>query len=167
MENRDDLIRILSFLYGTMKASVPLLDLAFEKASGGLAEYFRHHREEEAGHDDMLRDDLHRLGVENIVIPHSATQCAGSQYYLIHHEGPELLLGYIRVLESSGIDPKEVDRLSTLHGTELTCLKHHAMHDPEHLQDIERMIVSMPDKTRDRIAWNEANTRYMLENARV
>lgn len=164
--NKEDLIRIMSFVYGSVKASVPLLYKAREKAESGLYEYFTQHIDEETGHDAMTLHDLRGLGVEP-VIPHYSAQFAGSQYYLLEFEHPSILLGYMRALEANVMTPEEVDKLSAHHGVELTALKHHAIHDPEHKKDLDRMIDGLTPEQKARVLWNEENTRFMMMNARI
>lgn len=152
----------LSFVYRTMIASVPLLDFAIERATGDLLRYYNEHREEERGHDEMLRDDLRRLGVKEIPHSHAAAQMAGAQYYFIAHEHPAMLLGYMHALEKNSLPLEMVDALSAHHGTELTALRHHAKHDPLHRMDLERMIEGLPTALRERVRWNEAGVDKFL-----
>lgn len=162
-----DLVKMLSFFYGTMIASVPLLEFAMERTDGELRDYYEDHIIDENGHDAMLLSDLYRLGVAEPQKFHYAAQFAGAQYYLIAHDDPALLLGYMRALESSVMLPDEVDKLSAHHGVELTSLKHHAVYDPDHTRDLDAMIAELPDNLRERVLLNEENTRQMLLNARI
>lgn len=160
------LSKVFSFIYRTMIASAPLLEFAIPKAEGKLKEYYQQHLAEEIGHDTMLLDDLKRLGVDEVPLLHFAAQFAGSQYYLIAHEHPALLLGYMRALESNAMPIEEVDKLSLHHGTELTALRHHAVHDPHHKKDLDDMIASLDEDLQQRILWNERCVYGLLINVR-
>jgi hypothetical protein len=159
-----ELVAGLSFFYRTMLASAPLLELAAAQAQGGLRDYYLRHLEEERGHDEMLRDDLHRLGVGEIDRYHGAAQLAGSQYYLIAHDHPALLLGYMAVLEGNAAPLELVDQLETRHGVELNALRHHAAHDPGHLREIGRQIALLETELRARTWWNARCTADFLRN---
>ena len=160
----DDLRAILSFWYRMMVASVPLLEFAAKRSKGDLRKYYKTHIEEEAGHDEMLKDDLRRLGVSDIPHSYLAAQIAGSQYYLVAHEHPALLLGYMNCLEGNSLTLDEVDALSP--GVELTALRHHALHDPHHASAIAGMIVGLDDDLMNRVAWNESNVKRALLGGR-
>lgn len=156
------LVEALSYVYRTMVASVPLLEFAIPKSEGALRDYYVKHLDEERGHELMLADDLKRLGVDEIPRFFRAAMLAGSQYYLIAHEHPALLLGYMRACEQAKMSPEEVDELSESHGTPLTCLKHHAIHDPTHKQDLSAMIDSLPEDLKELVLWNERNVKAIL-----
>lgn len=160
------LCKVFSFVYRTMVASAPLLEFAIPKSEGALKDYYQQHLAEETGHDTMLLDDLKRLGIAEVPVSHFAAQFAGSQYYLIAHEHPALLLGYMRALESNSLPIEEVDKLCLHHKTELTALRHHAMHDPHHKQDLDTMIASLDDNLQKRILWNERCIRELLMSVR-
>lgn len=154
-DDRQALCNALSFFYRTMVASAPLLAFAIERSDGALRDYYQQHYAEEVGHDEMLRRDLENLGMKEIPKFHAAAQIAGSQYYLIAHEHPAMLLGYMHALESRTVTPEIADELSKAHGVELTALKHHAEHDPHHKGDLERMIAGLDDELRSLVLWNE------------
>lgn len=165
MYDRQILVKGLSFCYRTMVASVPLLEFAIPKASGEVLRYYQQHLEEERDHDLMLKDDLFRLGVTDIPFPHEAAQIAGSQYYLIAHEHPAMLLGYMAALERNQLSPGMVDLISQEHGVEMTCLKHHAVHDKSHKADLERVISGLDPALRERVLWNQLHVIDFLERA--
>jgi hypothetical protein len=166
-DERQILVGTLCFVYRMIVASEPLLELACTKAEGDLLDYYRKHLEEEHAHDEMLKDDLGRLGVQSIPHFHSAAAVAGSQYYFLLHDDPALLLGYMRALESNAMSVASVDSLSARHGTELRALRHHAEHDPGHKADLDAMIAALEPDLRARVEWNEANVRDMLARVRV
>lgn len=155
--------RSMTFVYQLIVASAPLLAFAILRAEGPLREYYEQHLKEERGHDEMLRDDLKRMDVTEFAPNHIAAQVAGAQYYLIAHTHPALLLGYMHALERDSLPVEEVDRLSKLHGVELTALRHHAQHDPEHRNDLKRMIAALDDAQREMVEWNEDWSRALIE----
>ena len=162
--NRDFLCMNFCFFYRVIVASAPLLEFALPYAKGELLDYYKQHLAEETGHDEMMKDDLRRLGVADIPHFHRAAQLAGSQYYLIAHDDPALLLGYMHALEKNLPPVEFVDELSRYHGTELTALRHHAVHDIQHKADLESLIARMPDRLQRRISWNEdAVDKFMGE----
>ena len=158
----------LCFIYRVIVASCPLLEFAIPKCDGELREYYLQHLDEERDHDVMLKDDLERFGIPELMIPkyHSAAQLAGSQYYLIAHEHPALLLGYMHALEAYSLPPQTVDDLSKHHGVELKTLKHHAIHDPAHKTDLESMICKQDEELQGRVFWNERCVTHFLNGMR-
>lgn len=165
LQERDVLIRTLCTVYRMMVASVPLLEFALPKSTGEVRKYYAQHLIEEDGHDAMLLDDLWRLGVEEIPHSHVAAEIAGSQYYLIAHDHPAMLLGYMHALERESLPVDVVDTLSEKHGTRLTCLRHHSVHDPHHKLDLERVIARLSPDLRKRVEWNEQHVLRLLNEA--
>jgi hypothetical protein len=165
LHDRQFLCNGLAFVYRMMVASAPLLEFAIPRTEGGLLEYYKQHLEEERGHDLMLLDDLKRLGVEEVPLSHEAAQLAGSQYYLIAHEHPALLLGYMHALERQPMSVEQVDALSRLHGTQLTALRHHAIHDIQHKADLEAQMDVLPLELRAKVLWNEMAVSRLLGRA--
>lgn len=156
------LIRNLSFIYRTMLASVPLLDMAVEHSDGELRRYYLRHAAEEAGHVEMLKEDLMALGVKDFDRYHLAAQLAGSQYYLIKHEHPAMLLGYMHALESRAPTIEIVESLEKSYGVKLHCMRYHAEHDPGHTLEIELQIDDQPEEIQSLIEWNEQNCVQMI-----
>lgn len=163
--DRKFLVKTLSVVYRMMVASAPLLEFAIPRSEGELRRYYLEHLMEEEGHDAMLLDDLHRLGVENVPYSRLAAEMTGAQYYLIAHEHPALLLGYMYALERESMAVDVVDELSQHHGTQLTALRHHSIHDPAHRRDLARLIAKQPESLQARIKSNEQYTLFRLEEA--
>ncbi len=161
---RENLIGNLSFIYRMIVASAPLLEFGIKRSEGDLCAYFHRHLAEETGHDEMLRDDLYRLGVRDIPRYHAAGALAGSQYYFIAHESPAMLLGYMAVLESAAPSVEIVDALEAAHMCELNALRHHAIHDPDHIKEINAQIEMQPEVMQSLIRWNAENTHKFLSN---
>lgn len=156
---------VLCLSYRTMVASASLLEFAIPRSSGALRDYYEHHLDEERGHDEMLRADLLALGVSEIPVSHQAAQIAGSQYYLIAHDHPALLLGYMHALERESLALELVDELADYHDAPLTALKHHCLHDPLHRADMERVIEGLESGLRERVLWNERCVLRAIESA--
>ena len=129
----------LCFLHGTMTASEGLLREAIYHSKGELSSYFAKHLVEEIGHLEMLESELKGLGVTTILPFRAAAQVAGAQYYYIKHEHPAILLGYMRALESMAPTAPQLAELEAEHGA-LNCTRHHALHDPGHVADLEIQI---------------------------
>lgn len=140
LRDKDYLVRNLCFLQKLIVASAPLLDFAIDYSQGGLRAYYEQHLEEEEGHDEMLEGDLQRLGVDSIPVCYTAATIAGSQYYLVAHEHPAMLLGYMFVLESNPIPLSAVTELEKFYGVWLDSFRHHSQHDAAHAADVTRMI---------------------------
>jgi hypothetical protein len=151
MDEKQTLIAHLSFIYRLIVASETLLIRArlraIELNAKELGDYFMEHLVEETGHADLLEDDLHRLGLEIIPRFHMAELMAGSQYYLIEHEHPAALLGYMAALECSPMPIKQVDEIEQKYG-EIKCLRLHAEKDPAHGREVLTQIEKLPSEQR-------------------
>ena len=166
--DRAFLVTNLSFIYRTMLASAgPLLDFAAAHAFGSLRDYYLSHAGEERGHDQMLRDDLLRLGVAEIDRYHGAAQLVGSQYYLVAHDHPALLLGYMAVMEGNAMPLEMVDQLEAHHKVELTCLRHHAAHDPGHFEAVKAQIARLAPELQSRVHWNARCTISFINSLQL
>lgn len=154
LKDRDFLIRNLCFLQRLIVASAPLLDFAMDYCTGDLRRYYEKHLEEEVGHDDMLAEDLRKLGCHVIPPSHTAASIAGSQYYFIAHEHPAMLLGYMLVLESNPLPMFAVEELERIHGVWLDSLRHHSLHDGAHSEEVKKMISWAPEHVQERIQRN-------------
>lgn len=145
--------------HGVIRASVPLMERALERAqaldgpaAAGLAEYLEHHLDEERGHDDWLLEDLEVLGrsrEEVLARAPSASVAAlvGAQYYWIEHYHPVALLGYIGLLEGYPPTIGDVDALMTRTGYERDAFRtliRHAELDPLHRDDFDEMLDRLP-----------------------
>lgn len=160
--DRQFLVRALCTVYRMMVASAPLLEFAIPRSDGELRRYYLEHLLEETGHDAMLLDDLQRLGIDEVPYSRAAAEIAGAQYYLIAHEHPALLLGYMMALERESPPVEAIDELSSHHGTSLSALRHHAIHDPQHRKDLARLIAAQSRSVQERIKVNEERTLILL-----
>lgn len=143
--------------HGVIRASVPLMERALERAraaakddvaAAGLAAYLDHHLDEERGHDDWLLEDLEMLGRSRedvLARPPSASVAAlvGAQYYWIEHYHPVALLGYIGLLEGYPPTIADVDALMARTGYEREAFRtliRHAELDPLHRDDFDEAL---------------------------
>ena len=156
---RDLYPKYLVATHGVIRASVPLMERALERAqtaddpaAAGLAEYLDHHIDEERGHDDWLLEDLEVLGRfpdEVLTRPPSASVAAlvGAQYYWIEHYHPVALLGYIGLLEGYPPTIADVAALMARTGYEREAFRtliRHAELDPLHRDDFDEMLDRLP-----------------------
>lgn len=152
----------LVFVYRLMVASESLLDFALSRTKNGLREYYEKHLEEERGHAEMLLSDLKGMGISAPPPSHLAAELAGSQYYLIAHDEPALLLGYMHALESSPMSVEKVEELQDTHKVRLSALLHHAKHDPEHALELKKQIEQLPEEVRRGVMWNRQYCMALL-----
>jgi hypothetical protein len=163
------------FIYRVILASESLLDFALDFCEGALHSYYEAHLEEEAGHSEMLLEDLKEAGVIEVPRCHLAAAFAGSQYYLVAHDHPALLLGYMQTLESHSMPMPQVIALQQHHRLRLSALEHHAKHDPNHARALAEQISRQPPELQSAIDWNRfycgsflvAAERQLQEKGRV
>jgi len=153
--------RYLCMLHGAVRATVPLMDLALERAlllartdpvAAGVARYLARHRREEAGHDVWLREDLAALGQDPdpLLAAMPATAVAdlvGAQYYWVRHHHPVCLLGHIAVLEGYPPPPGLADALRDRTGFPdgaFRTLRRHAVLDVGHRDALLRTVDALP-----------------------
>ncbi|MFJ2024176.1 iron-containing redox enzyme family protein [Streptomyces sp. NPDC087897] len=152
----------LCTMHAVIRASVPLMELAFDRAraraasgdplAGPLAAYLEEHIREEAGHDAWLLEDLRAAGgaPDDALGPLPAPLVAslvGSQYYWIEHHHPVALLGYIAVLEGYAPAPGLTGRIARLTGlppAALRTVREHAALDTEHLDELYALLDRLP-----------------------
>lgn len=154
----------MCFIYRLMVAAVPLLEFAISRAEGNVLKYYKKHISEELGHEVMLLSDINGLGVTAIPQYLSAARLAGSQYYMIAHHHPALLLGYMQALESKPVPLSFVDELERHHKCKLTCLRHHSIHDSKHIADLDILVASLPGDILEQVAWNRNAVDTALRN---
>lgn len=145
-------------LYGSVRATVPLLEVAREAASQLpsplyrlLADYYGSHAREENGHDEWLLQDLERLGISRQEVlartPSSAIAgLVGAQYYWVRHSDPVALLGYLAVLEGFPPQRATLDGIvarTNLSKAALRTFYKHAALDPEHCASLNELLDSL------------------------
>ena len=134
-------VAYLKFAHGIMRASRRLMEVAIEKSTGALREYYSAHLVEERDHAEWMARDIALLGAQPDLVDHAAAATAGAQYYYLEHVGPHALLGYIAALEFRPVPLAQVDALEKLYGPQaLRTLRHHATHDPDHAKELARVI---------------------------
>jgi hypothetical protein len=139
--DRTTLWRALNMTHTLVVASERLTEIAAGKATGRLAEFYRRHVEDERDHAPWLAADLARLG--HAPVPdHQGTMIAGALYYLLEHDRPSSLLGYMAVLEGRPMPIETVGRIEAIHGP-LKALRHHAENDPAHGAEVRAEIAAL------------------------
>lgn len=154
--------RYLCAMHTVVRASVPLMERALERATlleahgdplaGPLAAYLREHIREEEGHDAWLLEDIRAAGsppgdaLGPMPSPVVAA-LAGSQYYWVEHHHPVALLGYIAVLEGYAPAPDLTPRIAATTGlpdTALRTVREHAALDTGHLDELYALLDRLP-----------------------
>jgi hypothetical protein len=152
---------LLCLLHHTIRASVPLMELAARRAeelaavdpaAAELVPYLRQHAIEEHDHDNWVLTDYRALGLDPSEIlrrPPSETVAAlvGAVYYWTLHYHPTAILGYMAVLEGTPPTVELIDRLIASTGyprVAFHTLLHHAEIDPHHGQDLWDLLDLLP-----------------------
>lgn len=152
----------LCTMHAVVRASVPLMELALDRARGlaacgdplaaPLAAYLEEHIREEEGHDAWLLEDLRAAGgaqgdaLGQLPSPLVAS-LVGAQYYWIEHHHPVALLGYIAVLEGYAPAPGLTGRIARLTGlpaAALRTVREHSALDTEHLDELYALLDRLP-----------------------
>lgn len=145
--DRPVIVSNLVFMHQVITASEPLMQEALKVADAPLHAYLTEHAEEEQDHAAWLAADLLTAGIDVDKVPkfRRAVAMAGSQYYLIKHQSPYALLGYMAVLEGFPVSLEAVDALEAAHGKDLfRTLRYHAEHDLDHRKDLFAFIDKNP-----------------------
>lgn len=160
LAERKTLLDNLTFLYQVMRASEDLLEeaharllrrpklTAFERE---LLDYYRVHLVEETDHATWLAEDLAtaKIDVNKLPVSMDAAHIVGAQFYLLRYQHPVALLGYMAYLESAPVQRDTMARLEQIHGRELLrTIRHHAEHDPGHIEDIYALLDRVPEEWR-------------------
>jgi hypothetical protein len=178
---RSDLVRTfpayLAMTYYVARASVPLLRAAARRSrrlefSAELSAYFVAHEREERHHARWILDDLAALGRSRTKIsaglpPLAVARGVGAQYYLIEHQHPLSLLGYMMVLEGGLPSAAVVEGMiarSGLPRNGFRTLLRHALDDPGHHTDLERLVdgLALDASQRALLALSATATLQML-----
>jgi hypothetical protein len=147
--------------YGSIRASVPLLETARDRArdlspadplAAGLVDYLRRHAEEERGHDEWLLQDLQSVGVapaELLSRPPSGAVAAlvGAQYYWVLHYHPVCVLGYLMVIEGNPPSRRSVLDLQSRSGLPASAFRtmlEHADLDGDHAAELADLLDRLP-----------------------
>ena len=153
---------LLEFLYSEIRASVPLLVAAEEKAvelaargdtvSGALIDWLRRHIIEETDHDMWLLRDYSRIGGDPVVLADqpgspSVGAMVGSVYYWTLHAHPVAILGYAAVLEGTPPTATFIDCLLRQTGfppDAFHTLREHSEIDEEHRAELFALLDNLP-----------------------
>jgi hypothetical protein len=148
-------------LYASMRATVPLLRRAAERArelapsdavSARLVPYFEQHAREELHHDEWLLEDMRVIGMDpekvaRVPAPADVAELIGAQYYWVEFSHPVSVLGCFAVLEGSPPDADVLDGIVERTGIPREALRtiyKHAVLDPHHRDDLNDLIDSLP-----------------------
>ena len=150
----------LMILHGTIRATVPLMNLALERSlqlrpdpvAERLAQYFAKHIHEEYGHDEWVAEDLVTAGgdpaeLASFLPGPEIAALVGSQYYWIKHVHPVALLGHIAVLEGSPPAAELAPTLAQRSGLPLAAFRtveRHSALDVKHGAEVLRLIDALP-----------------------
>jgi hypothetical protein len=150
----------LQTIHGSVSATVPLMQTAIDvldrqepdsPLSTALRRYFERHIVEEAAHDEWLLQDLEALGLERHrtrhIPPPPVARMVGAQYYWIQHAHPVSLLGFFAVLEGhppTCEDLDDVQQRTHLPSVAFRMLRHHAVEDPSHADELFHLVDSLP-----------------------
>jgi hypothetical protein len=154
-------IEFLRAGYGSIRASVPLLEVARDRArdlspqdplAAGLVDYLHEHAEEERGHDEWLLQDLQSVGVipaELLSRPASGAVAAlvGAQYYWVLHYHPVCVLGYLMAIEGNPPDRQsllDLQRRSGLPASAFRTMLVHADLDTGHADELADLLDRLP-----------------------
>jgi Iron-containing redox enzyme len=154
-------LAFLGVLSGTIRASVPLLETARDRArelsatdpvAAGLVDYLRRHAEEERGHDEWVLQDLQSVGVASAELlsrPPSGAVAAlvGAQYYWVLHYHPVCVLGYLIVLEGNPPNRRRLQDLRSRSGLPASAFRtmlEHADLDIDHAAELDDLLDRLP-----------------------
>jgi hypothetical protein len=154
-------LAFLGVLYGSIRASVPLLEAARDRArdlspadplAAGLVDYLHRHAEEERGHDEWLLQDLQSVGVASAELlsrPPSGAVAAlvGAQYYWVLHYHPVCVLGYLMVIEGNPPDRRRLQDLRNRSGLPASAFRtmlEHADLDIGHAAELADLLDRLP-----------------------
>jgi hypothetical protein len=154
-------IAFLGVLYGSVRASVPLLETARDRArdlsptdplAARLVDYLRRHAEAERGHDEWLLQDLKSVGVASTELlsrPPSGAVAAliGAQYYWVLHYHPVCILGYLMVIEGNPPNRRRLEDFQSRSGLPPSAFRtmlEHADLDIDHAAELADLLDRLP-----------------------
>jgi hypothetical protein len=154
-------LEYLVAIHGVVRASVPLMEAALDRArvlapddavAAAMVEYLSQHIPEERGHDEWILQDMEAAGGSRQQalrrLPSlSTTRAVGAQYYWIRHVHPAALAGFIAVLEGRPPSVPDLDRLVRVTGLPrgaFRTLYSHARLDIRHREDLDAVLDRLP-----------------------
>lgn len=170
LANREVFVDNLSLVAQLMVASEGMLRHAILRLAGmegefeaKLLAYFRDHLEEETDHFAWICADL---AGEPVFRNWAAAELAGMQYFLIYHDHPAAILGYMAVLECFPMPLERVSQLENLHGEHLLrTIRYHAVHDRLHGRVLADLLDSAPSTLQPTILANALRTVQRIGEA--
>jgi hypothetical protein len=154
--NGDDIqcvISNLKFVYSAVIGTESLISCAIEQLKriepssyrNVIISYLLEHLDEEFDHARWLSDDLNAHGVNLTRLDNDAMFMIGAQYYMIHHETPYCLLGYMAVAEGTPTPISEIEKMEQVYGRKLFRFsRFHSIKDQEHKHALFKYIDSAP-----------------------
>lgn len=154
-------LAFLAVLYGAVRASVPLLETARDRArdlspadplAAGLVDYLSRHAEAERGHDEWLLRDLESVGVASTELlsrPPSGAVAAliGAQYYWVLHYHPVCIFGYLMVIEGNPPNRRALQDFRSRSGLPASAFRtmlEHADLDIDHAAELADLLDRLP-----------------------
>lgn len=145
-------IRFLRATHVYLRASVPLMEAAIERASADpryryVIPYLTQHITEEAGHDVWLLEDIASVGyscdtASEELIPELA-EIVGTQYFHVNHGNLWLFFGYMYALETGSPSGRLIDELKLTTGlpsSAFRTLVEHQELDGDHSAELAELI---------------------------
>ncbi len=170
INNIRKIVHNLKFVYYSVVASENLLAVAISQLqnlestdfNNLLLSYYVNHLEEEQGHCKWLAEDLSSHGVDLSGYDLDAMAMIGSQYYMIYHEHPACLLGYLAVVEGTPTPIEEIEKLERIYGKKLFRFsRFHSIKDMEHKIELFSVINKLPDALKNALT---LSTEITLQN---
>lgn len=178
LTKRAVMLDALLFTHRLIVASGPLLLVALDSMrrdvnrdgefGAELIEYLDEHWWEENRHAEWLARDLATADIDPSNWTRweprlDAAEIAGSQYYLARHVHPCALLGYMAALELPAMTEESLTVLEQIHGEDLLrTLRHHIEVDPQHYEDLTRIIDRVPEQWHSVVYSNAVWTQLRL-----
>jgi hypothetical protein len=150
-----------TMLWHAIRATTPLFNYTLARLSTcpdddfhrALADFYRHKIEEESGHDQMMLNDLVRLGASSeelhrTLAPAPIAAMIGSQYYLIDCAHPCAYLGYLALVEGNPLPLPalaQIEQASQAPQEAWSTYRLHAEVDPWHRDEINEMLDRVPN----------------------
>lgn len=148
-------------LYCCMRASVPLMEAARERAremeddcpvAARLVPYFAQHIREEQHHDEWLLEDMELMGMSRAQVLASlpapeAARLIGTLYYWVLHGHPVSLLAYLAVVEGNPVTTDTLDGVVARVGFPQDAFRtfyKHATLDVQHGKEVFRVLDGLP-----------------------
>lgn len=168
LTDRRKFLRFLQLQYGVMVASGQLLRVALQQAyryDTFVRKYYERHEVEERDHGEWARMDLLAAGGDPQIVDLELAALVGTQYYLIYHVDPVMLLGYMAALEIRRTPLEVVEALEETYGHALCrMLRLHAVEDEAHGRDLEAVVEALPTASKPGVYLNMMGTAKFMND---